>query len=52
MPGRYFEGFTVGEVIPHEMRRTVIETDNLMICALAHSRQRRAASPSCWASPG
>lgn len=39
MPGRYFEGFTVGEVIRHEMRRTVTETDNLLTCALTHNPQ-------------
>jgi acyl dehydratase len=39
MPGRYFEGFTVDEVIRHEMRRTVTETDNLLLCALTHNPQ-------------
>ena len=39
MPGRYFEGFTVGEVIRHEMRRTVTETDNLLISTLTHNPQ-------------
>jgi acyl dehydratase len=39
MPGRLYEAFTVGEVIQHEMRRTVTETDNVMICALTHNPQ-------------
>ena len=39
MPGRYFEGFAVGEVIRHEMRRTVTETDNLLMCTLTHNPQ-------------
>jgi acyl dehydratase len=39
MPGRLYEQFTVGEVIRHEMRRTVTETDNVMICALTHNPQ-------------
>ena len=39
MPGRLYEEFEVGEVISHEMRRTVTETDNLMICALTHNPQ-------------
>jgi acyl dehydratase len=39
MPGRLYEQFAVGEVIRHEMRRTVTETDNVMICALTHNPQ-------------
>lgn len=39
MAGRYFDEFKVGEVIRHEIRRTVTETDNLMICALTHNPQ-------------
>jgi acyl dehydratase len=39
MPGRLYEQFEVGEVIRHEMRRTVTETDNLMTCALTHNPQ-------------
>jgi acyl dehydratase len=37
--GRYFEELTVGEVIPHAIRRTVTETDNLLFCALTHNPQ-------------
>ncbi|MBL8642381.1 MAG: MaoC family dehydratase [Rhodospirillaceae bacterium] len=39
MAGRYLDQFTVGEVIRHDLRRTVTETDNLMICALTHNPQ-------------
>ena len=39
MAGRLFESFTVGEVIQHDLRRTVTETDNLMISALTHNPQ-------------
>ena len=39
MAGRYFDEFKIGEVIHHEIRRTVTETDNLMICALTHNPQ-------------
>ncbi len=39
MAGRYFEGFEVGEVLRHELRRTVTETDNLLITTLTHNPQ-------------
>ena len=39
MPGRYYDQWTIGEVIRHDLRRTVTETDNLMICALTHNPQ-------------
>jgi acyl dehydratase len=39
MPGRHFDQFTPGEVIVHELRRTVTETDNLLICTLTHNPQ-------------
>lgn len=29
MPGLYFEGFTVGQVLKHSIRRTVTEADNV-----------------------
>lgn len=34
MAGRYFEEFTVGEVIGHEVRRTVTEADNTLFSAM------------------
>ncbi len=39
MPGRPFEAWHVGDLILHEIRRTVTETDNLLICALTHNPQ-------------
>ncbi len=37
MPGRYFEEFTVGEVISHPIRRTITETDNVLITTMTHN---------------
>ena len=34
MAGRYYEGFKVGEVIVHDIRRTVTETDNVLFSTL------------------
>lgn len=39
MSGRYFEDWQVGERIEHDIRRTVTETDNLLISALTHNPQ-------------
>jgi len=39
MAGRYFEDWTVGDVIEHSLRRTVTETDNLLITTLTHNPQ-------------
>src|SRR6266849_5287868 len=39
MAGRYFEQFKVGDEFAHEIRRTVTETDNLLITALTHNPQ-------------
>jgi acyl dehydratase len=39
MGGRYFEQFSVGDIMQHELRRTVTETDNLLISALTHNPQ-------------
>jgi acyl dehydratase len=39
MAGRWHGEFEVGEVIAHDLRRTVTETDNLMLCALTHNPQ-------------
>ena len=39
MAGMYFEDFTVGDVIKHEVTRTVTETDNLLITALTMNVQ-------------
>ena len=39
MAGRYFEAWKEGDFIAHDLRRTVTEADNLMICALTHTPQ-------------
>ena len=39
MAGRPYEDLEVGEVIVHGLRRTVTETDNLLITTLTHNTQ-------------
>jgi acyl dehydratase len=39
MAGMYYEDFTVGKVLAHEVTRTVTETDNLMMTALTMNVQ-------------
>ncbi len=39
MAGRYFDQFEVGWSLQHALRRTVTETDNLLITALTHNPQ-------------
>ena len=39
MAGRYFDEWTVGDRIQHEIRRTVTETDNLLMSTLTHNPQ-------------
>lgn len=39
MAGRTYEQWTVGDHIRHELRRTVTETDNLLLSALTHNPQ-------------
>jgi acyl dehydratase len=39
MAGRNYEAFEVGEVLIHTLRRTVTETDNLLITTLTHNPQ-------------
>lgn len=39
MAGRYFDEWTVGDRISHEIRRTVTETDNLLFTTLSHNPQ-------------
>jgi acyl dehydratase len=39
MAGRCFDEWTVGETLVHAIRRTVTETDNLLISALTHNPQ-------------
>ncbi len=37
MAGRYFEEFVVGQVIAHDIHRTITETDNLLLTVLTHN---------------
>jgi acyl dehydratase len=39
LAGRYFEDWTVGDRIAHEIRRTVTETDNLLFSVMTHNPQ-------------
>ena len=39
MAGRYYDQFTVGWTVRHDLRRTVTETDNLLVSALTHNPQ-------------
>ena len=39
MAGRYFDEWTVGDRVAHEIRRTVTETDNLLFTTLSHNPQ-------------
>lgn len=37
MPGLYFEEFAVGQTFDHPIRRTVTETDNVLMTTLTHN---------------
>ncbi len=37
MPGLYFEDFTVGQIFDHPLRRTITETDNVLMSTLTHN---------------
>jgi acyl dehydratase len=39
MSGRYFEEFAVGQVVRHELGRTITEADNVLFCALTMNPQ-------------
>ena len=39
MAGRWFDEWNVGDHIEHEIRRTVTETDNLLMSTLTHNPQ-------------
>lgn len=39
MAGRYFEEWQAGDLIEHEIRRTVTETDNLLFSTMTHNPQ-------------
>ena len=37
MPGLYFEEFSIGQIFDHPIRRTVTETDNVLVTTLTHN---------------
>ncbi len=37
MSGLYFEDFTVGQIFDHPLRRTITETDNVLMSTLTHN---------------
>ena len=39
MAGRFFEQWQAGDVIAHDIRRTVTETDNLLFSTMTHNPQ-------------
>ena len=39
MPGRYYDQWTLGDVIRHQPHRTVTETDNLLFSTMTHNPQ-------------
>jgi acyl dehydratase len=39
MAGRFFDQWTIGDEIIHEIRRTVTETDNLLFSTMTHNPQ-------------
>jgi acyl dehydratase len=40
MAGRYFEKFTIAEILRHDRHRTVTETENLLMTTLTRNRQK------------
>ncbi|ACT59289.1 MaoC family dehydratase [Hirschia baltica] len=39
MAGKYFDEWTIGDIIKHDLRRTVTDTDNIMMTTLTHNPQ-------------
>lgn len=39
MAGKYFDQWSIGDSMEHEIRRTVTETDNLMFSVMTHNPQ-------------
>ena len=37
MPGLYYEQFSVGQVFDHPIRRTITETDNVLLTTMTHN---------------
>src|SRR3546814_19332436 len=39
MAGKYFDEWSIGDTLAHEIRRTVTETDNLLFTTMTHNPQ-------------
>ncbi|WP_338425772.1 MaoC family dehydratase [Sphingopyxis kveilinensis] len=39
MAGKYFDEWTIGDTLTHDIRRTVTETDNLLFTTMTHNPQ-------------
>jgi acyl dehydratase len=39
MAGRFFDEWTIGDTLTHDIRRTVTETDNLLFTTMTHNPQ-------------
>ncbi|MDT7527949.1 MaoC family dehydratase [Sphingopyxis sp. SE2] len=39
MAGKYFDEWTIGDTLAHDIRRTVTETDNLLFTTMTHNPQ-------------
>ena len=39
MAGKYFDEWSIGDTLTHEIRRTVTETDNLLFTTMTHNPQ-------------
>lgn len=39
MAGKYFDEWSVGDVLKHDLRRTVTDTDNIMTTTMTHNPQ-------------
>ncbi|OWR01354.1 MaoC family dehydratase [Sphingopyxis witflariensis] len=39
MAGRFFDEWTIGDMLEHDIRRTVTETDNLLFTVMTHNPQ-------------
>ena len=37
MPGRYYDEFSIGQTFEHPIRRTITETDNVIVTTLTHN---------------
>ena len=37
MPGRYYDEFSIGQTFEHPIRRTITETDNVIITTMTHN---------------